>query len=120
MKRSEVSRLPEGSALPTFLYAAARSDGVIKIGSTRNPRTRMGALFNRFKNSGLAMEGAYLVETSRPQFKAERDALAAMKRRGAHVVTGREWFAGVSNGAAMAALDEAAAAPADPAQETAS
>lgn len=95
MKRAELSQLPDGSARRRFLYAVQRSDGCIKVGCTKSARARIGAHFDAFRRAGTQMVAAYVVETQRHQFAAERELIRAMQPPFACPLNGkREWFTG--------------------------
>lgn len=111
MKRSEISALPGGAERRTFLYAVARTDGAIKIGCSRSPRARIGGLFDAMRRVGLSMTGAYVVETRRHQFAAERDALGLMAGKGVVLPGTREWFTGARPAEVVAVLHVATGTP---------
>lgn len=70
----------------------------------------MGAHFDAFRRAGLEMVAAYVVETRRHTFHAERDLIRAMQPPFACPLSGkREWFTGADPTAVASLVREIAA-----------
>ena len=92
MNRAEVSALPDRAAGQEFVYAVARCDGVVKIGCTADPKTRIATLFDLFRRSGHSMTGAYVVSCVH-RWSTERLIRRMLAERGARpIANSKEWF----------------------------
>lgn len=91
---------------PNYLYAVQFSDGLLKVGVTKNPVNRVGALQCQRKRrvvraEAVGFSGGY-------RHAAERDALVRLRRMGVADKSGTEVFWCVSFGAAVNVLRQVA------------
>jgi hypothetical protein len=93
MKRSDILGLPSWRPGAAYLYAVVAESGLVKVGSTKNPRGRICGLFDQLRRThSTAMVGAFVAELKRGrQFEAERRLVARCAEQTAPS-KGREWF----------------------------
>jgi hypothetical protein len=107
MKRSDLAPIP-GPNVSGFLYLAEFQDGLIKVGSSRAPRTRLEGIFDQRKRSGAAVYSRLVVaDIGRSHSYAEELKLVHRLRRIGNVRTGREWFVDIRFGEALSMFKSA-------------
>lgn len=111
MKRSDLRVLPCGYDCGDYLYAAEFSDGVVKVGCSRNLRTRAEALYDRARREGRTMVSFFSMATGRRDvFGNERAALAVCRQSAQPISGRREWFDRLPFHAAVCAIESVVAA----------
>jgi len=107
MNRRDFAMLPGAPFSGGHLYVAQLTSGVVKVGSTRNPRLRMESLHDKFRRErrpGLARVAVADIGDAYP-FRWEAELIRRVHRVG-NRVRGREWYADIAFGQAVTMLKQ--------------
>lgn len=92
------------------LYAALLTNGVVKVGLSRNPRTRMGSLSTQVRSAfGCDLQGWFIgcdLRSTQDVYAAEQHLIARMARIGSQVEGRNEFFTGVAFATAVDAVSD--------------
>lgn len=100
MRRSEIL---DEKTRGECLYAIEFHNGLIKVGSAGSARLRLLQHFDVEGKAGLRMRRIYVRTVGVSRWRAEADLVGRCGRIG-RCIRGREWFAGLSFGAATTLL----------------
>jgi hypothetical protein len=101
-KKNDYSSVPRGYGI--CIYAAVMGNGLVKVGYSRNPRTRLGSLCAQsWKRFGTRIQKFHVspVPSVQEAMQAEAELIAALACAGNQVSDAKEYFWSVSFGYAV-------------------